>query len=390
MSAFPGVCEPGPEPAPPESASALRRGCPEGTHFVAVPPGTQPTGMVATGSGAAADLSTHYFTGVDVPLSDAFPLALVDDPQLDPAGIPRGANQRRDLLLGRTFRFEVDGARRRGTQLEIPIVVENIGAGHRVPAGFSQEREFWVELTVKDAGGRVLYQVGHVDSGDEDLHDKTMVVNTSDGFVDDQGRPLGLFGADVVDGPDVPQWSPPPDSGATSFRGRGLINLQNGFLRCVTCIGFIDGRGECQPGAGQGRTRADRFEDGVYDLDTGECQSNLRGEAALFETYFPIGGLDGTRGLTKGPDAIIDRRSAAPGVPLRYTYALSAGGARGPITVQARLLFRAFPPFLLRAFSDYEARQAARGRRPSGALVTPAMLRRLEVVELHRVVVEVR
>ncbi|MEM6994275.1 MAG: hypothetical protein AAF721_27420, partial [Myxococcota bacterium] len=189
--------------------------------------------------------------------------------------------------------------------------------------------------------------------------------------------------------PDLPQWSPPPELGGTDFRGLGLINLQNGFLRCVTCIGFIDARGECQAGRGQGFTRSDRYDDGVVDNDTGECTSNLFGEEALLETYFPVGALDATRGLTKGPDAIIDRRSAPPGVPLRYTYELPVGSTRGPLHVEARLLFRAFPPFLVRAFADYEARQAARGKRPSGPLVTHAMLDRLEVVELHRIEVDV-
>jgi hypothetical protein len=75
-------------------------------------------------------------------------------------------------------------------------------------------------------------------------------------------------------------------------------------------------------------------------------------------------------------------------VPLRYTYELPAFGA-GPFVAEARLMFRAFPPFLVRAFADYEAQQAARGRRQSGPLVTHDMLERLDVIELHRVRVEI-
>ena len=96
--------------------------------------------------------------------------------------------------------------------------------------------------------------------------------------------------------------------------------------------------------------------------------------------YFPVGALDSTRGLTKGPDAIIDERSAVAGEPQRYTYALRLPS--GPLKVRARLMFRAFPPFLVEAFADYEAQQAARGLRPSGPLVTRDMLDRLEAVEL--------
>lgn len=395
MSTFPGVCAPVGDAGATlgqigAGATALARACPPGTAFAPRAPGTAATGSVAVASGAPGDVAPHYFTGVDVPLSPEFPRALVDDPSLDAFGIPRGAKQRRDLLLGRTFEFQIDGATRRGDRLEIPIVLENVGAGHRVPAGFSQEREFWVHLVVRDADGRVLYEVGRVDRSDEDLRDKTFVrVNVGDANVDGNGRPQGLFGADVVDGPDLPLWDPPTESGATSMRGRGLINLQNGFLRCVTCIGEIDDRGRCQPGFGQGRHRADRFADGLYDAETGECQSNLAGDQRFFETYLPVGALDAERGVFKAADAIIDTRSAAPGRPLRFTYDLDAGSGRGPIEIEARLLFRAFPPFLVRAFADYEAQMDARGLRPSGPLVTRAMLERLEVIELHRLRVTV-
>jgi hypothetical protein len=160
------------------------------------------------------------------------------------------------------------------------------------------------------------------------------------------------------------------------------VNFQNGFLRCVKCIGFVDRDGKCQAGPGQGRTRADRFEDGKYDLDTGECVSNLSGSNAFFETYFPIGALDATRGVAKAPDAIVDTRSVPPGANIRYTYEIATAGHPGPYVVQARLRFRPFPPFLLRAFADYEARKASAGLRPSGAQVTASMLRRNHPIDL--------
>jgi hypothetical protein len=235
----------------------------------------------------------------------------------------------------------------------------------------------------------VVYQVGRVDADNEDLRDKIFLrVNTSDRVSDAIGRPLGVFGADVIDGPDVPRWSPGPsfDRASTSFRGRGLVNFQNGFLRCVRCIGTIDGSGACQPGPGQGRTRADRFEDANYDPDSGECRSNLTGDRALFETYFPIGALDAERGVTKAPDAIIDTRSAPPGVPITYTYVLDASVHPAPFAVRARLRFRAFPPYLVRAFAEYEAQKdAVSSSRPSGPQVTTSMLRRIEIVDLVEV-----
>ena len=384
MSLFPGVCVPGPGEAP-TGESAIERACPPGTHFEAKAPGTFHDAPVAAGTPERARLTTHYFSGVDVPLTPEFDESFIDQATLDGAGIPLGGEQRRDLLLGKTFRFEIEPPTRKGRSFEIPIVIENVGAGHKVPAGFSQEREFWVHLRVTDAKGALVYEVGRVERGDEDLHDKIFErINVSDTIRDGQGRPLGVFGADVADGPDVPKWDPNPELGGTEFRGKGIVNLQNGFLRCVRCIGRIDARGKCQPIGGQGRLRADRYEDGAFDLDTGECVSNLQGHDAYFEVFYPVGALDATRGAVRGPDAIIDTRSAAPGVPVRYTYVLDAGGFTPPLAVEARFMFRAFPPFLVRAFADYEALQAAAGLRPSGPLVTHDMLERLSAVELHR------
>jgi len=94
--------------------------------------------------------------------------------------------------------------------------------------------------------------------------------------------------------------------------------------------------------------------------------------------------LDASRGVLRGPDAIIDTRSLPPSVPIRYTYDLSVNNHQGPYTITARLMFRAFPPFLIRAFAAYEKAQATRGFRPSGPLVTEDMLNRLEAVELIR------
>jgi len=387
MSLYPGVCVADESEADADGSPAtglLDRACPTGTHFEARAPGSYADAFTSISSNRATPSSSHYFSGVDVPLSPDFPDAFVQDSSTDVQGIPLGARERRDLLLAGTFRFEVgEGSFERG-RLQLPVTIENVGAGHRVPAGFSQEREFWVHLRVTDASGAVVYEVGRVERGDEDLHDKVFLrVQTDDRVLDFNGQPIGLFGADVADGPDVPRWSAIVPG--REFRGQGLINLQNGFLRCVQCIGVIDALGRCQPTFGQGRIRSDRYADGAFDPTTGVCTSNLIGEHAFFETYLPVGSLDSTRGTIRGPDAIMDDRSAPPGVPLLYRYDLQVGARPGPLRVTARLLFRSFPPFLIRAFAAYERNRALAGARPSGPLVTNEMLERLDVVELGRV-----
>lgn len=384
MSRFPGTCVPG-------AASGDDRGCPPGTRFEAAPPGSYPEGLASVAGGEPRALRPHYFSGVDVPLAPEFPEHLIDSATIDDFGLPLGARQRRDLLLAKSVRMTLAPAKLSGRELEVPVTFENVGAGHRIPAGFSQERELWLHLRITDAAGRLVYEVGKVERGDQDLGDKVFLqVNTDERLFDPDGRPLGVFGADVADGSDVPEWSPDPALGGTDFRGRGLINFQNGFLRCVVCIGTVDASGRCQPLPGQEGARADRYADGSYDIDSGRCNSNLSGPHALFETYFPVGSLDARRGVLKAPDAIIDTRSLPPEVPIRYTYALPVGRSADRFLIEARLLFRAFPPFLLRAFADYEARQDRRGLRPRGPLIDARALERLEVVELDRQTLEVR
>ncbi len=386
LSTYPGVCVAGSAPA---GGSALDASCPEGTHFEERSPGALALGHAAAAQGEERPLHPHYFSGVEVPLGEELPLSLADERVLDAAGLPLGVRARRDILLRKSVRLTLGRVGAVGRNLEIPVTVENVGAGHRVPAGFSQERELWLELVVTDSRGRVLYEVGQVARPDEDLADKrfTRITTLATRF-DAEGRPEGMFGADVADGPDAPRFRPPPELGGTLFRGRGLVSFQNGFLRCVRCIGRITADGRCEAGPGQDALRAARFEDGEYDPDTGACVSNLVGRAALFETYFPVGALDATRGLLKAPDAIIDTRSLAPETPVTYVFELPIERAR--VHVRARLLFRAFPPYLLRAFAAYESARAAEGARPRGPLITSAALERLDIVELARVEVDGR
>jgi eukaryotic-like serine/threonine-protein kinase len=379
MSTFPGVCVDG----DPRDQDLAHRACPKGMHFEPREPGQRATGRVATSSESPGSLSAHWFSSIDLPLAREISDAALNERGVDQDGVPLGTKARRDLLLRRSVRFELGEPRRvGGGTLEIPLVVENIRGGHRIPAGFSQEREMWVHLKVEDGRGGVVYEVGRVDRDDEDLDDKVFDrVNTNPDIVDGLGRPLGLFGGDVRDGPDVPQWSPRPDLGGSEFRGKGLVNFQNGFLRCVTCLGPADADGTCGP-LTPGGPRAERLTDGSYDIDTGECISNLDGRNALLEIFFPVGALDASRGIVKGPDAIIDTRSLAPHRPVRYTYVLPTNGRSGPFHVTAKLFFRSFPPYLVRAFAAYEAEQTRRGLRPTGPLVTLDMLRRVERVEL--------
>lgn len=389
MSLYPGVCEPllAPGEVAPDDS------CPPGTRLSARPPGATPEGPWATNAPLVRRRTPHYLTGVDVPLAPDY-AGHVDDADLDASGLPRGFVYRRRQLLRAALRMSVGAGTFDGVTLRFPLTIENVGTGHNVPAGFSQEREIWVELEVTDGAGRVVYRAGQlVDSdgdgreGDEDLGDKRWdFVETSPDQLDAAGRPVGLFGAVLRDGPDRQDWRP---AGPQVFAGRGLVNLQNGYLRCVVCDGAPpDPDGFCRDAGGD---RYGRARDGAFDVESGACtdpQTGLPGH--LIETFFPISGLRPQVGVVRAHDGLLGDRALLPFTPRTYQHELPAAGAQGPFTIRARLRFRAFPPFLVRSFAGYEANQASRGRRAGGPLVTLDMLDRIDIVEVQTIVATVR
>jgi hypothetical protein len=51
----------------------------------------------------------------------------------------------------------------RGMAWEVTIGVTNLGAGHKLPTGAADLRQVWLEVTLRDAAGRVVQQQGGVD-----------------------------------------------------------------------------------------------------------------------------------------------------------------------------------------------------------------------------------
>ncbi len=234
MSQYPGVCVPA-------KGADSDADCPAGTRFSSRPPVVD------------AHAVSHYFTSVEVPMTPGYPDAFASDATLDAFGAPVGLRQRRDTMLRHTFALSIEDATRSGDSLRIPLRIENVGAGHRVPAGFSQEREIWVELEVRDARGDLVYRVGHVDRPDEDLGDKRFLrVTTSDDVRDGLGRPLGLFGADVVDGPDVGSGPHRRHWAARASRARVSSTSKTGSCAACAASGRSTIAGAARRGTGRG------------------------------------------------------------------------------------------------------------------------------------------
>lgn len=70
----------------------------------------------------------------------------------------------REVLLKKAVAFKLESAKvdEVANELNIEISVENIGAGHNVPAGLSQERQVWIELEVLDGQDRNVYTSGYL------------------------------------------------------------------------------------------------------------------------------------------------------------------------------------------------------------------------------------
>jgi len=55
----------------------------------------------------------------------------------------------------------------RGTSADLRVAITNVGAGHYLPTGVTELRDMWLELTVLDPAGKLLYASGGLDEHGE-------------------------------------------------------------------------------------------------------------------------------------------------------------------------------------------------------------------------------
>jgi hypothetical protein len=114
----------------------------------------------------------HHFTGVDVPLlyPNELQARLGGDypdpyqPGVDEYGVPNSLAQRRHDLLNAAARISLsktDATASLGQTFTVRAEAVAL-TGHRLPAGFSQERTMYIQLSVTDDNGFLLYQSGYV------------------------------------------------------------------------------------------------------------------------------------------------------------------------------------------------------------------------------------
>jgi hypothetical protein len=111
------------------------------------------TGKAAIMGPDRHDLSTHYFNGGNVALLNYF-------------GEKENAQRSRELLRrSGGIEFVELPTFTAGKDATVKIKVSNKGAGHKLPTGFPEGRQMWINFTVTDAKGAVVYRSGGIKDG---------------------------------------------------------------------------------------------------------------------------------------------------------------------------------------------------------------------------------
>jgi len=93
-------------------------------------------------------------------------------------------------LLESSASLEQSLANDSSTGTQLTVRVNNIGAGHALPTGVADFREFWLQVSVTDANGKSLLKSGYLDNEGNVDPDARMFMKV---FGDKEGKPVGLI-----------------------------------------------------------------------------------------------------------------------------------------------------------------------------------------------------
>jgi hypothetical protein len=269
-------------------------------------PGTYPNTIIGLGSQTQRKHSLHRFTAVSFSLlNDPETFPNQDNPTKDRFGAPIGQQQKRNEILKAACTLnwgempkELSG---KLDVLPVKILITNTGAGHRVPAGFSQEREVWLELNVRTDSGLPIYRSGFlVDKSHNDVGEQKPDGNLEDEDLEDVHYTIDPETFEVK------RSEAGPDLNLRPFANYGLATFTNAFMR--------------RKGAGFERVMA------------------------LFLPSF----MDNSRSLP-----MLEPVPVKYDVPLQ-NFLVKNPNFSGQFFVTAKLRFRSFPPKILRVLAERE------------------------------------
>lgn len=141
------------------------------------PPGFRKNpGKAAIGGKEREHIYTHYFVGGNTMVTTLL-------------GSEKHAGHARDMLKS-AAKMEIVSVKnvQPGAVATVILRVHNSGAGHKLPTGFPEGREMWVDFSVQDEKGRQLYRLGRID-GEGRLEEGTrtfkVVLGDADGNIID-------------------------------------------------------------------------------------------------------------------------------------------------------------------------------------------------------------
>jgi hypothetical protein len=270
-------------------------------------------------------------------------------PGSDEYGIPLALSERRKALLSQAARIDasaMDPSAALGEELVVRVNAVGL-SGHRFPAGFSQERTAYINLTVTDDHGFLLYQSGYVvdkphpetgetvpdgNLNDEDPEHIHVVVNGG------KTLPVGSYAPGVANnGSSNDVFELGPDSGPEE---RVYAGLDEGLVLFRNELSVI-----FQPGASLGRNDANgnlivvtqpHYEE-TFNAATANTVDNFRSLQPLTPRQFryriklPTQAELTEMGVTlKGPLHVHAQMNDEHFPPLFIRYLTKTTGANGP------------------------------------------------------------
>ena len=237
----------------------------------------------------ARRLRSHRFIAVDYPIDNP---AVRDESRPARESLLRGAGS---LALVESS-INVNDAR-----VAFEVSLQNTGTGHNLPGGFAFVRQMWLEVTLLNAQGQAVAASGRVLRPIDDLCDGSILDDPNSSMKE---FVVGCAGTDLK-----------------------LVNFQQMLMDKVELL---------------------RDGNGVVQLDL-RNEPKLRAapgakEAVVqFLTGGPVPRMRPSTGKPNPPLIIGERRS--------FPYSFDVPAAAGAQRVRVRLLFRAMPPYFLRALA---------------------------------------
>ena len=137
-------------------------------HMTPGPGVTKNPGKATPFSKDRQQIYTHYFVGGNTMVTKML-------------GAESHSKQAEEMLRASAKIEILDGEQLvKGAMQKVSVQVTNIGAGHKLPTGFPEGREMWIDFKVTDADGKQVYRLGAIKKGHTEPATKSFKVVLGD------------------------------------------------------------------------------------------------------------------------------------------------------------------------------------------------------------------